>query len=452
MGNMVIKDPPVNSSPKGMHSPEKVHNPSHFPPPEHFRYPDYYHPIQPIPFENYGYENPSLYPYIPPIPQIYSQSRRTISRQIYPEPYVPEYQMMEPSHLWTPKRETVIRSPIIHAINSPSQIRPILDENYNSRISSPSQRQFSSLAHPLPVSRESYSRRNMRKTGQPTIIQEKIQSPAGIGTRTIIEEPFEIDQPPSLQKIRKIVNRPVTIPQPPETTIIEEVVESPIIVHPPPQRKIVREVVERPVSIPQPPERKVIREVYKRPIEIHPPPEKRIVHDVVRRSILVDQPPKSIMIRKEYEEKPIFFESSQIEPNYRGGKILQHTSFATVDHLHPSPYSIRESNILSEQQIHHSPIGKKVDIVQGYSPQIAHEYEKYPRYVSYPYEEIPVQYPGGYGKAPEIVELKNQEIAYNVQPGLVSSKIISSAIPEVEAEQEKVQEIDLNEQKNLKHE
>ena len=173
----------------------------------------------------------------------------------------------------------------------------------------------------------------MRSTGPPQVTTHSFHAPGGIGTRTIIEEPFEIEQPPHYETVRSVVHRPITIPQPPETHIVEEVVNTPIMVQPPQERKIVREVYERPIEIPQPPERQIVREVYQRPVVYQPPPEKHIVHDIVRKSVWVPQPPKSIMVRKEYDEPPVIFDE--------GYPLAGGVSYAgaPVFNSHPQVYS-----------------------------------------------------------------------------------------------------------------
>ena len=178
----------------------------------------------------------------------------------------------------------------------------------------------------------------MRSTGPPQVTTHYFHAPGGMGTRTIIEEPFEIEQPPHYETVRSVVHRPISIPQPPETHIVEEVVNTPIVVHPPPERKIVREVYERPIQIPQPPERQIVREVYQRPVVYQPPPEKHIVHDIVRKSVWVPQPPKSIMVRKEYDEPPVILDEG-LPPvggvSYAGGPIM-HAQPPLYSHILPT--------------------------------------------------------------------------------------------------------------------
>ena len=154
----------------------------------------------------------------------------------------------------------------------------------------------------------------MRSTGPPKITTHTFQAPGGLGTRTIVEEPFEIDQPPHYEKVRSIVHRPISIPQPPETHIYEEIINVPVLIQPQPEKRIIREVYEKPVFIPQPPERQIVRELFQKPVLYQPPPERHIVHDVVRKNFLVPQPPKSLIMRKEYNEPPVLFEEG-IQPN-----------------------------------------------------------------------------------------------------------------------------------------
>lgn len=51
--------------------------------------------------------------------------------------------------------------------------------------------------------------------------QEAMPTPAGMGNRTIVEEHFEIPNPPQVQTIKSYVPRQITIPQPPMAQLIE---------------------------------------------------------------------------------------------------------------------------------------------------------------------------------------------------------------------------------------
>jgi len=327
MGSLPSKEQKINEEKKNQSFP----NP-YFPPQQGYNHPEMYLPNNPFPTSA-----------LPPMPNpdLYRLNRSEVKRNLNKEkPFLPYQNFGKQPQLESNHSRNQLQGYNTQIYSPPSQIH-YPPHNY-SRISiSPIQRENITLAHPLSIAQQNVFHNPMRKAGPPKVTTETFNSPGGLGRRTIIEEPFEIEQAPKLQKVRTIVNRPISIPQPPDTHVIEEIIESPVIVHPPPQKQIIREVIERPISIPQPPEKRIIREVIKRPIQIQPPPERKVIHDIIRRSVLVDQPPKSIMIRKEYEEPPRFFGEVPVMSNLQetmipetfayqpiGNPISHHTNLA----------------------------------------------------------------------------------------------------------------------------
>ena len=141
--------------------------------------------------------------------------------------------------------------------------------------------------------------------GPQNVRTEQFQTPAGMGTRTIIEEPFFIPQPPQRQVVTNVVPRQISIPQAPEQRIIEEVYPRSVVIPKPPHPEVIRQPVQRIVEIPQPPETRVVQQLYRKPVLVPAPVQYRTVYDKVQRSVIVPNPPRIQMQRTEFNQGAI---------------------------------------------------------------------------------------------------------------------------------------------------
>ena len=278
----------------------------------------------------------------------------------------------------------------------------------------------------------------LKNAGPQRISTSTYQTPAGMATKTIIEEPFYIEQPPKISKVYSVVNKPITIQPPPETQIVEEVINVPYIVQPPPQKQIIMSILNKPIEISQLPEKQIIRQKFQTPVLVQPAPEKFIINQKVQKKVLINQPPKTVIKRTEYSEPPIMLDDgieTQIsnlgspskfnQVPIKSGQVLYTGSFVEPSNEIMSP--VRSERIISTipreiSQVNMIPINNLTPnyvspISENIPTQEIANVEEYPPVVISNFNSsIPILSPTRFAAQPMIVEPTNMNQITNIIP------------------------------------
>jgi len=447
MGNDAFKDKNTDISEKE----ENLNRRRYDNPNPNRKFESYKRPIYQSPSEYQIYENP----YASPIETHYQQEYENASSPLVSinpiSPTSPSRRIMhrDPYPQFSPSRYEPVDTRMV-PMRSPGRQQRLIDGNLlpKERLISPSSRYQNPhiamprpplslsvrsrplIDYPVPPSTSNYAnpmKSPLRRTGNPIITQKTYKGIEGMARKTIIEEPFEIEQPPRVETIQEIVQRPITIPKPPQTKIFEEIIEEPVFVQPPPKTHVIREIIETPVTIPQPRERRMVRERVKIPIHIQPPSETRIIQDVVTKKVLVDQPPKQVIFRSEYDDPLVYYE----DPNN-----------LEVKHGNPLYYDpyLNQRNLYS-----YHPRGVYADPNSEYTENEKRFVEKAPN------EEFPIV--NEKDRIIENNESRRNRIATYEDAKILSSKVISKRLLSPKSNEELNQKVKVyKEQKDSKEE